>query len=71
MKLHNLLKSRDFNQKSIKLTNFVDIYQYLIFYKFSSGNHVPPKIIKNRLNFAPTYVYTAGKIHGFQEKTMV
>ena len=58
MKLHNLLKSRDFNQKSIKLTNFVDIYQYLIFYKFSSGNHVPPKIIKNRLNFAPTYVYT-------------
>ena len=44
------------------------------FFKFSSRDHVPPKIIKNRLNFAPTYVYTGQqnqvnlKIRDFENK---
>ena len=38
------------------------------FNKFSSSDRVPPKIIKNRLNFAPTHVYTAGKIQIFNKK---
>ena len=57
--LPNLLKSCDFTRKTPKLANFS---------RFNKSHNFPveklahPKIIKNRLNFAPTYVYTKVKI---------
>ena len=73
-KSHNLLnliilsKSGDFKQKYPNSANFARFNKS---HKFPVEILTPPKIIKNRLNFAPTYVYTAVKIQVSNKKTRV
>ena len=53
-------------QKYPKLANLLRLGNLIT---FPAEKSKPPKIIKNRLNFAPTHVYTAGKIQVFEKKS--